>query len=200
MDLRQVPDSIIKAYQRDPNFAYANDPAYWKELPPPEPDLFDKLIDFLFSKLARTCIFIIFLLLIVYAVYRLARENSFNWFSREMSRNQKEGEVADQEEQAPMDLDEAIRRASEEENFSLAIRYMYLKAIRKIFEKKDIPVRTTSTNAEMAAAFQDPQLAKEFRWLATAYEYVFYGGFVPGPEQFGYLQEKFNAFNQTMGN
>lgn len=198
--LRKVPDSILKTYLRDPDFAYANDPSYWKELPPPGPDFFDRLINFLYSKLARTCIFIVFLLLIVYAIYKLGRENSFSWFSRNIRRHQGVGNVKDPEEPAPMDLDDAILRYREEGNFSLAIRYMYLKTIRMVREKKNILVRATSTNAEIAAAFQDPQQAKDFRFLATAYEYVFYGGFVPGPEQFGHLEEKFNAFNQTMGN
>ncbi len=199
-DLRQVPDSILKTYRRDPDFAYANDPAYWKELPPAEPNLFERLIDLLTSPVVRTSIFIIFLLLILYAIYRLARENSFTWFNRNIKRNNRELHAPEQAGPDPPDLDEAIRRCKEEGNFSLAVRYMYLKTIRMIFEKKDILVRTTSTNSEMAAAFQNPQQAKDFRFLARAYEYIFYGGFVPGAEQFSHLQEKFDDFNQTMLN
>jgi Domain of unknown function (DUF4129) len=199
-DLRQVPDSILKTYRSDPDFAYANDPAFWKELPPAERNLFERSIDLLSSPVVRTLIFIIFLLLIVYAIYRLARENSFTWFNRNIKRNKGELNTPEREGPDPIDLDDAIRRCREEGNFSLAVRYMYLKTIRMIFEKKDILVRTTSTNSEMAAAFQNPQQAKDFRFLATAYEYIFYGGFVPGAEQFSHLQEKFDDFNQTMLN
>lgn len=198
--LRQVPDSILKTYLRDPDFSYANDPGYWKELPPAKPNLFERLIDLLTSPAARTSIFIIFLLLIVFAIYRLARENSFTWFNRNIKRNKRGLNAQEQVGPDPPDLDEAIRRCKEEGNFSLAVRYMYLKTIRMIFEKKDILVRTTSTNSEIAAAFQNSQQANDFRFLATAYEYIFYGGFVPGAEQFSHLQEKFDDFNQTMLN
>ena len=75
-NLREVPDSRVKAYQRNPDFAYANDAAYWKEAPPENSGLADRGFRFLSAKAFRIGLFIGFLLLLAYSIYRLAKQNS----------------------------------------------------------------------------------------------------------------------------
>jgi hypothetical protein len=198
--LRQVPDRKLMEYQRSPDFAYANDPAYWKKAPPQEPGLLDWFFGLLLNPGVRLTIFILFLLLVIYAIYRLARENSFSWFARNSKKNQAGVTTNEEEELTGMDLDEAIRKYRETGNFALAVRYMYLKVIYTAFEKKAILVKASSTNSEMVESFRDPQQARDFRFLATAYEYIFYGGFIPSQEQFDLLQRRFNAFQENLGN
>jgi hypothetical protein len=197
--LRQVPERKVKAYQREPDFAYANDPAYWKKEPPPDAGWINGLFKLLYSGLFRTLLLILLLLIISYAVYRLARENSFSWFRRSNKRLPGQDHPEDEEEIANIDLDAAILRYSEAGNFTLAVRYMYLKLIRAAFEKNAVLIKGSSTNAEIAKAFQDPQQSRDFRFLASAYEYIFYGGFVPDADQFELLKKKFHSFEQIPG-
>ncbi|HEY4155113.1 MAG TPA: DUF4129 domain-containing protein [Puia sp.] len=198
--LRRVPDSRVKAYQRDPDFAYANDPAYWKELPPPHSRLGEKFFRFLFSRGFRIGLFILFLLLAGYGLYRLSKENSFTWFRRSSRPDHTAGPAGAAEDPEETDLDEAIRKNREAGNYKLAIRYMYLKIIRAAFSKGAILIKASSTNSDITRAFRDPQQARDFRYLATAYEHVFYGEFMPDREQFDLLEKKFDLFNQNLEN
>ena len=196
-NLRQVPDGRVKTYQRNPDFAYANDPAYWKDAPPESAGLADQLFRFLSAKAFRIGLFIVFLLVLIYAIYRLAKENSFTWFTRSIKTNQNH-ESAERESSGETDLGEAIKKHSEAGNYRLAIRYMYLRMIRSAFEKETNGFRVSATNADMIRTFQNQEQAGDFRFLATAYEYIFYGGFTPDREQFELLQKRFDLFHQTL--
>lgn len=193
--LRQVQDRKLKEYQHNPDFAYANDPAYWKKEPPPEPGVLDWLLQ---SRVAHLVLLILLILVVAYAIFRLAKENSFHWLADGRRKRQKSNTADRQEEESVPDLDKAISRYSEEGNFSLAVRYMYIRLIRTAFEKNTIQFRSSSTNADIVEAFNDPQQARDFRFLATAYEYIFYGRFTPSRDQFSLLQQKFNAFHQNL--
>jgi hypothetical protein len=196
-DLRRVPESQVKTLQQDPVFAYANDPAYWKEASAAGPDIAQRLIRFLYSRAFRAGLLIVFLLLTGYGIYRLAKENAFSWFRRS-GRISPDAPVETEEAMTDIDLDEAIRENRGAGNYQQAVRYMYLKAIRTLIAGNLIPVNPFSTNAEMTSAFRDPEQARAFRYLATAYEYIFYGAFQPGPEQFDRLQQKFEEFYQSI--
>jgi hypothetical protein len=195
--IRSVPENRIKKYQRSPDFAYANDPAYWKEPAPEKPGWSDHIFDFLFSKAFRIALFLLVLLLLIYGIYRLAKENAFSWFDRRSGPLRNPHPAAGQEDSSEAGLEEAVRKYTENGDYRMAVRYMYLKLIRFAAEK-NAGFRLSDTNASMAEAFPDPQRAADFRLLATAYEYIFYGGFIPTREQFGILTNKFNLFHQSM--
>ncbi|MFI5192777.1 MAG: DUF4129 domain-containing protein [Chitinophagales bacterium] len=192
---RQVQDQKVKEYQRQPDFAYANDSDYWKkDAPPEQPGWF---LNMLLSGITRWIILILFLLVIAYGIYRLAKENSFPLMQRRRKKEPETGTAALPEYESIGDLDKAISRFTEEGDFRMAVRYMYIRLIRMAFEKNNIPFKSSSTNSEIVEAFPDPQQSRDFRLLATAYEYIFYGGFVPAREQFDVLQQKFSAFHQN---
>ena len=193
--LREVQDQKVKEYQRQPDFAYANDSDYWKkDAPPEQPGWF---LNMLLSRIARWIILILFLLVIAYGIYWLAKENSFPLMHRRRKKETETGTAALPEYESIGDLDKAISRFTEEGDFRMAVRYMYIRLIRMAFEKNSIPFKSSSTNSEIVEAFPDPQQSRDFRLLATAYEYIFYGGFVPAREQFDVLQQKFSAFHKN---
>ena len=196
--VRQVQDQKVKDYQRQPDFAYANDSDYWKkDAPPEQPGWFLKM---LLRGITRWTILILFLLVIAYGIYWLAKENSFPLMRRRRKKEPETGTAALTEYESIGDLDKAISRFTEEGDFRMAVRYMYIRLIRIAFEKNSIPFKSSSTNSEIVKAFGDPQQSRDFRLLATAYEYIFYGGFVPAREQFDVLQQKFSAFHQNWQN
>ncbi|MEO6961828.1 MAG: DUF4129 domain-containing protein [Puia sp.] len=192
---RQVQDQKVKEYQREPDFAYANDSDYWnKDAPPEQPGWFLKM---LLSRITRWTILILFLLVMAYGIYRLAKENSFPLMHRHRKKERETVTTALPEYESIGDLDKAISRFTEEGDFRMAVRYMYIRLIRVAFEKNSISFKSSSTNSEIVEAFRDPQQSRDFRLLATAYEYVFYGGFAPAREQFDVLQQKFSAFHKN---
>lgn len=192
---RGVQDQKVREYQRQPDFAYANDPEYWKkDTAPAQPGWF---VNMLLSRITRWTILILFLLVIAYGIYWLAKENSFPLMRRRRKKEPETWTAALPEYESIGDLDKAISRFTEEGDFRMAVRYMYIRLIRIAFEKNSMLFKSSSTNSEIVEAFSDPQQSRDFRLLATAYEYIFYGGFVPAREQFDVLQQKFSAFHKN---
>lgn len=193
VSIREVPKKQVDSYLKNPDYAYANDPEYWKKQTPQEPGTF---LRFLFSAPVRWIFFFGMIGIILFGIYQLARENNFRWLTREGKKNNfaTDEQLSDEK----MDYDQAIHRYQAEGNYRMAVRYMYLRLIRTAREKSGISFRDSSTNAEITRAFGNHPQAGEFRFLATAYEYIFYGGFLPEPELFNLLKNKFEVFQQTL--
>jgi Domain of unknown function (DUF4129) len=190
--LRKVPERTVNGYLRDPDYAYANDPEYWRKTVPPEPGLFSR---FLNSKTFRWVIFFFVIAVVLYGIYQLARENNFTWFSSTRKKDRSPSSENLPEEEIP--FDESIIRYQSEGNYRLAIRYMYLRLLHTVRTTGGLQIHDSSTNAEIVRAFGDRQQAGEFRYLATAYEYIFYGEFIPGEALYHTLKSRFEHFQQT---
>ena len=98
----------------------------------------------------------------------------------------------------PLDFDDAISKYQAEGNYRMAVRYMYLRLIHTVNARNIVHIGDSFTNSEMVRAFGSHPQASEFRFLATAYEYVYYGDFVMTPEIFEELKTRFDVFQQKL--
>jgi choline dehydrogenase-like flavoprotein len=190
---REVSQRQLNSYLKNPDYAYANDPEYWREEAPRKPGVISK---FLFSRAFLWIIFILIIGIVFYGVYQLAKENNFKWMTRKV-RKKEVGEVKLKLDE-DVDFETAIHKYQQEGNYRFAIRYMYLKLLRTVREKGQIAIRDSSTNADIARALGNHPGADDFRYLATAYEYIYYGDFIPQEELFMKLAKKFEDFQQTI--
>src|SRR5580765_1173165 len=142
--LREVPAKQVNLFRDDPEYAYANDPEYWRKEPYREPGVFFRI---LFSSTLRWTLLTVFALLILYGIYRLAKENNFGLLMR--NPNQKSSAYENEIPNETMDYDEAILRSQAEGNYGLAVRYLYLRMIRTMKEKSGLSFRDSSTNTEI---------------------------------------------------
>jgi hypothetical protein len=133
---------------------------------------------------------------VVYGIFLLARENNFKWFSRRSDQSQQV--ESDSSGGGPVDYDEAIKKYQAEGNYRFAIRYLYLRLIHSASEKNVIQIRDSTTNAEIGRAFGQHPLALQFRYLATAYEYIYFGDFNLNKEIFDALKMKFEVFQEKL--
>jgi hypothetical protein len=193
---REVLQSKVSRYLADRDYEYANDPAYWKK---------DKIQNnsgpSLFTRLARNKVFqwILFLLVIavvIYGIFQLARENNFRWFSRQSEQRQ-EGE-SDSLLQGPENYDEVIRKYQAEGNYRFAIRYLFLRLIHSAADKNIIRIQDSTTNAQIGRAFSGHPLASQYQYLATAYEYIYFGDFNLNEEIYDSLKRKFELFQEKI--
>jgi hypothetical protein len=191
--IRQVPGEQVKVYLKNPDYAYANNPSYWEKEAPQNPGYLNR---FLNSRLLAWFLLLAVTGIVFYGIYLLAKENSFSWFTG--NTNKIISETDDHPDDHKQDYDGLIRKYQEEGNYRMAVRYMYLRLIHTAGKKGGIPFRASSTNAEILRAFGNHPQAGEFRILARAYEYIFYGGFLPEQELFDTLKNKFEAFQQTL--
>src|SRR5260221_11579654 len=174
VSIRKVSDKQLNLYKNNPDYAYANDSEYWRKEPLHEPGLLFRILG---SQALRWIFLGLIAGLILYGVYQLAIENNFTMLIRS---RRKKTKLSDPDlPTAKINFDELIRHNQEEGNYPMAIRFLYLRLIDNLHQKSRISFRDSSTNAEITRALGNHPGAEKFRWLATAYECVFYGGFVP---------------------
>lgn len=189
--IREVSGKLVSRYKNIPEYAYANDSEYWRKEPLHVPGLLFRILS---SQAFRWIFLALIAGLILYGVYQLTIENNFTLLIR--TRKQKTEYAEPGLLQEKMNFDEMIRFNQTEGNYRMAVRFLYLRLIDILKEKSGISFRDSSTNAEIARAMGDRPEAAAFRWLATAYEYVFYGGFIPDQETYYLIKNKFEVLQK----
>lgn len=189
--LRRVSVQQLKSYVLNPDYAYANDPEYWRKEPPQKPGILGRILN---SSAFWWILVLIAAGIAVTGIYQLAKENSFNWWARKGKNSFITAGTVLLNEKA--DYDAIILQYQEEGNYRMAVRYLYLRLIETLREKNEIQIRDSSTNAEIVRAFGNQTRADDFRFLARAYEFIFYGGFLPGRQLFDTVRKKFDSFQQ----
>jgi hypothetical protein len=191
--IREVSKIQVNRYKNNPEYAYANDSEYWRKEPPGDPGLLFRILS---SQILRWIFFALIGGLILYGLYQLAREINFTLLIR--TSRQKTQYTKQNLSEEKIDFDEMIRLNQTEGNYRMAIRYLYLRLIHILQEKTGISFRNSSTNAEISQAMGNHPETATFRWLATAYEYVFYGGFAPNQETYLDLKNKFESLQKII--
>jgi hypothetical protein len=187
--VRKVDQRTVNSYLRNPDYVYANDPEYWRVETTKSKRGFSKLIS---GRSFQWLLFILISGVLLYGIVQLARENNFKWLFRKKDLSHSDNRQI--KDDKAIDFNAVIQAYQQEGNYRLAVRYMYLKLIHGIRENGSIAIRDSSTNAEIAFALKEYPNANEFRYLATAYEYIFYGDFTPQEPFFIKLKEKFDDF------
>jgi Domain of unknown function (DUF4129) len=194
--VRSVPDSIATQWRKDPDFAYANDPAYWQQEHEDEsPGLLWRLLG---SKVFRYIFWILLGGLLLYAIIRIIAENNMRFFYRSPG---KKGVSAVREEQADgveEDLEGQLQHFLQIRDHRQAVRYLYLKSLRLLSDRGLIRLHRESTNREYLAQLGSDVHRGPFSDLTIAYEKVWYGEFPLNDGQFGRLHQYFEDFYKTV--
>jgi hypothetical protein len=191
--IRRVSQRQVRSYKLNPDYAYANDPEYWKK---EKYNGGGTQLKFLRSPFLRWTILLGITALILFGVFQLLKESSFSWLLRKPKYAVAAALKSPADEE--MDYDEVISKYQEEGNFRMAVRYMYLRLIRRARENGGIQIQDSSTNTDIVRAFQSHPAGKEFGYLARAYEYIFYGGFLPKEELYTSLKIRFDDFQRKL--
>jgi hypothetical protein len=194
---RSVPDSPVNAWKRNPRFAYANDPGYWRhQREEPSPFVL-WLARLLGSAGFRYFVYIVLGGLLVFAILRIMFENNLGLFYRNRAKRPVAGrapnEVAEEE-----DLDERLQYYLDHHNHRQAVRYLYLRSLRALGERGLIQGGGRATNREYLRQLSGTPQEAPFRFLTGAYEKVWYGEFDLGDQAFRRLHQYFEDFDKTV--
>jgi len=184
--LRRVPQNQLDKYLLDPDYSYANDDAFWKKEVTRSPGPLFNILNS--SGLWWGFVFLVTVLVLV-IIAQLSKENSFNFFIRRVKRKNDSEEL--QIAALETDYDSAINICQMEGDYRLAVHYMYLRLILTFRKKSGTALLGSVTNSDITRSIENSQQASEFRWLATAYEYIFYGGITPQKEMFDLIKIKY---------
>lgn len=196
---RMVPDSVVSQMKRDKDFSYANNPAFWaKDEPDPRNDAWFRLMRWLgksvwFSRL----LYIILGAILLFTIYVIAVRNRLFIFYASPQKKQ----VAIQMNEASLgaDFSENIRSAIASGNFRLAVRYMYLKTLKMADKKGLIKFKIQSTNQEYLGQLQNQAIGRDFAFLTSVYEWIWYGAFEIDRQQFTMISQAFDNLYKKIG-
>jgi uncharacterized protein DUF4129 len=196
--MRAIPDSVIGGYKKEKDFAYANDPAFWQKKK--EKSGSNGFLHFLQSLfLGKWFQYFIYILLggvLVYALIRIVSENNLRLFDRS-SRKTLAG-MDGVTELPEEDLEERLRQAMQDKDYRLGVRYLFLKTLRVLNEQGMILYHMQATNQEYINQLSGHSQAGPFKFLAKAYDHVWYGGFSINEQQFGRLSGHFQDFFRSI--
>ena len=96
-----------------------------------------------------------------------------------------------------IDFDLLISKALKDNNFRLATRYLYLKSLKSLANKKVIEWHYEKTNSDYLNEIKDNQLKTLFKRVSYIYDYVWYGEFPIDEESFNKNKSDFNHLINT---
>ena len=92
------------------------------------------------------------------------------------------------------DFDALINEAINQKSFSLAVRYLYLKALKELNQKELIVVKEAKTNYDYLQELRGHPVEQTFDRLTYFHEYVDYGEFEIDEPRFHKIKEVFDTF------
>jgi hypothetical protein len=195
-EFRQVPDTAIQKLKNRKEFAYANDPEFWKPEPKiqnaPRKGFWDHFYDFFSSDGVKTIVYILVIAFFAFIIYRIVVVNKLYLFYRSgKTKAVLEGEESDIQD---INFDEKIQQAMAARDHRMAVRYMYLKSLKLLNDKQWIRYHADGTNFEYVNQMSGRKLATEFSFLTRIYDYVWYGEFAVTQEQFDIVHKNFSHF------
>ena len=192
---RTVPDSTVERMKREKEFAYANDPAYWvKEKRVYKKGFWDYVFDFFESDLVRIIFYVLLGALILFVLYRIIVVNELLIFYSSKKQKQVIEELT-VSELDPARIDQQLQEAISQKNYNLAVRYLYLKTLYALNEKKWIQLHPQATNSEYLNQMSQHKKNQEFSFLTRVYEYAWYGKVNISEEQFATVHHNFKNFH-----
>lgn len=134
---------------------------------------------------------------VVMAIW-LFRKSEFGSFLRG---NTKEAgfNFSDMEEDiSQIDFEEKVRKAKQDKDFRLAVRWLYLKQLFLLNEHGRIAWQPYKTNMDYANELSASSLKQSFRQLSKLYEYVWYGDYPLEEAGFAKAESEFAQFETQL--
>jgi len=97
-----------------------------------------------------------------------------------------------------IDFDLNIDQAIVQHNYRLAVRLLYLKALKQLSDAQLIHWQIDKTNAAYVNELTNPDQREAFAVLTRQFEFVWYGEFAINNQAFQNIRTLFSNFKQTL--
>lgn len=143
---------------------------------------------------------IIYALLIIFAVYLLVKLLMGNQATSLFSKESRAAATLHFEEEhiENIDLDIEIKNALKQNNYRLAIRFMYLKSLKLLSVKNLIEWNYEKTNTDYYNEIENPNLKNDFQQISYWYDHIWYGEFTLNENGFQHAKKDFDKLNQAV--
>jgi len=189
LQLRQLPDSVMKQFKEDEAFWYANE-VFKKRQPKQRASFFSQPF---FQTLLWLVIiggFVTFLILYLY--------NSNAGLFRRSSAIVSDESDAETEDIFAINYQKEIDKALGMNNYRLAVRMMFLRLLKTLSDKNIIQYKHDSTNFDYLMQLQPTGMYPDFFRITRNYEYSWYGQFEIDKEKFAVIKKDFDSFDRKL--
>lgn len=97
-----------------------------------------------------------------------------------------------------LDFEEAIRQATGNQNFRLAVRLLYLQVLKKLTDRGLINWKVNKTNSTYIRELQGTAYQQPFGRLTLQFENNWYGDLPIDEKEFVQVKDQFNQFNHQL--
>jgi hypothetical protein len=156
-------------------------------------DNFNGFWEFVFDILPYVGILIFLLIIIWYLV-------KYNTGSQIMRQHDKSNVTLTEEEELLMkkDLEDLANKAIENEQYKLAVRYLYLFCLKRLDMKRLVRFSNEKTNFDYVKEIQQTDIALAFKTITISYEQIWYGGLVFDKFYFSKISSIIKKFHQKL--
>jgi len=190
---REIPDSNLRTIRSDDDYWYVNQP------PPREKKSMQKTKPVSSTSLINTLSWIIvivgFLALLIWFLatsnIRLFKKASKRIIEKTIDEEQTENIFE-------INFEKEIQKAVNDKNFRIAVRLLYLRALKDLADKNLINYTHAKTNADYLFQLAGTSYYKNFFRLTRDFDYTWYGQFELSYESFLIIQSDFSSFKQQL--
>lgn len=203
LELKTIDETLISKYKNDRDFDYQEKVKVkegagllaWISY------YFQRLIYKILSNkyLYNTIVFILILFFVLIVFLILTKTKLSSLFYRAKSTGKKLEFIEVENNIEESDLDMLIQQEIANKNFRKAVRYYYLKILKILNEKGMINWEPSKTNRDYYYELYNSGHENSFSKLSFAYEYVWYGDFEIGANEFLNIEGEFKNFNSNIG-
>jgi hypothetical protein len=201
LTFRKVADSISARLKKQKDFEYANDPEYWVRKSLQVSDNYispwQRLAAFFARPAVRGFIYLLLFGLAIFLIIKVILVNNLYIF-KSSPKKKKVNPNGDEAALMEENLDELISDALVRNDQRAAVRFHYLKTLKLLDKKGWISFHPQATNQSYRSQVNNYAKGKEFGFLSTAYEHVWYGNFQLNNDQFDIVMHSFNHFQNSL--
>jgi hypothetical protein len=159
-------------------------------------DLFGFDIDFIDYKTLEYIVYGLLGLIVLYLLIKFLFQNPISSvFKTEVKTIDGFSYVEKNIEQ--IDFNKLINSSLKENNYRLATRYLYLKSLKSLANKKTIEWHFDKTNSDYINEIKDVKVKVLFKRVSYIYDYVWYGEFPIDEASFNKNKDDFNQLIKT---
>lgn len=97
-----------------------------------------------------------------------------------------------------IDYEQELKRLISENKYRLAVRLLYLQALKKLSDADLIQWQPEKTNYNYLTEMNKPELKEDFSKLTLQFDYIWYGDFPVDADKFEPINQSFNQFNSRI--
>ncbi|PRX55491.1 DUF4129 domain-containing protein [Flagellimonas meridianipacifica] len=145
-------------------------------------------------KVIQYFIYVLMGLLVIYLLVRFLVNERFGSIFTKKANSILDVDLSEQHIES-LDLDSLMNEALQKKDYRLAVRYQFLKVLKRLSQKQLIDWHFEKTNSDYEKELKENRLRAKFKEVSYLYEHIWYGENPITERQYQKTDDRFNTLN-----